>query len=115
MKNELQELTKTPNKKSNMIRSPEYNGIQEVMVSYKEIFSLGIQCCHESHNHFWRQKVVGIIWTKERECCVDILYVYIFNSKHQHMLVFYESPLQRILVRKKKRILVTTNCHLRSQ
>lgn len=56
MKNELQGLAKTKDKNSYMTKSPENNDIQRVMVSYKEIFSLGIQCFHESHNHFWRAK-----------------------------------------------------------
>lgn len=65
---------KTRDKKSYMIKSPENNGIQSIMVSYKEIFSFGIQCFHKSHNHFWRAKYNKNYLGQEGECCVDILY-----------------------------------------
>lgn len=45
-----------PKIKSYMIKRLQNNGIQRVMVSYKEIFSFGIQCFCESHNHSWSAK-----------------------------------------------------------
>lgn len=45
-----------PKVKSYMIKSLQNNGIQRVTISYKERFSLGIQCFRESHNHSWSAK-----------------------------------------------------------
>lgn len=74
MKKELQGFIKNKDKKSCMIKSPQTNRIQRVMASYKEIFSFGIHCFHESHSHSWSAKCNKNYMGQRRRMLCGILY-----------------------------------------